>query len=214
MRPLSLLTLATGLAFDTRDNEIFPQSGTYSDVGVRTTLGVPVTPDVHYGGVGARFAHYTPLSGPAILAVRVVTDLEFGHVPVYDLYTGGVFYADEMIGGSSSVRGVPDGRYSGLIKVFANVELRAMLVHVTFLGQNFALGGNLLFDTGRLWSDYTFRSPLDGTGIGLKWGAGCGGYLQWGQSAIFRLEAAYSPDAVSENPGFPIGIYVEDGVMF
>ncbi len=105
-------------------------------------------------------------------------------------------------------------RYSGLIKAFANVELRAMLVHLRWLGERFAFGANLLFDTGRLWSDYTFRSPLDGTGIGLKWGAGAGAYLQWGQAAIFRMEVAYSPDAVSENPGFPVGIYVEDGVMF
>jgi hypothetical protein len=29
-----------------------------------------------------------------------------------------------------------------------------------------------------------------------------------------RVEAAYSPDAASENPGFPIGIYVSDGLMF
>ena len=143
-----------------------------------------------------------------------MVDLEYGKVPVYDLYTGGVFSADEMVGGSSSVRGVPDGRYAGLIKAYVNVELRAMLLHASLFGQRFALGGNLLFDTGRLWSDYTFHSPLDGSGIGLKWGAGAGAYLQWGQAAVFRLEVAYSPDAISENPGLPIGIYVEDGVMF
>jgi len=214
VRPLSLFTVATGFVYDTRDNEIFPRTGSYGDMGIRTTFGVPLVADVHYAGVGARFAQYIPLGGPVILAARGVVDLEFGNVPVYDLYTGGVFYADEMIGGSSSVRGVPDGRYSGLIKIFANVELRAMLAHVTLLGQHFAFGGDLLFDTGRLWSDYTFRSPLDGSGIGLKWGAGGGLYLQWGQAAVFRLEVAYSPDAVSENPGFPVGVYVEDGVMF
>jgi hypothetical protein len=38
--------------------------------------------------------------------------------------------------------------------------------------------------------------------------------LRWGQAGVFRLEAAYSPDAVSENPNFPIGLYLEDGVMF
>jgi hypothetical protein len=43
---------------------------------------------------------------------------------------------------------------------------------------------------------------------------GGGLFLQWGEAAIFRLEAAYSPDAESENPGFPVGIYVSDGVMF
>jgi hypothetical protein len=25
---------------------------------------------------------------------------------------------------------------------------------------------------------------------------------------------AYSPDQVAENPGFPVGIYVEEGTMF
>jgi hypothetical protein len=41
-----------------------------------------------------------------------------------------------------------------------------------------------------------------------------GGYLLWGQAAIFRLDVAYSPDAVADNPRFPLGIYVEDGTMF
>jgi hypothetical protein len=81
-------------------------------------------------------------------------------------------------------------------------------------GQAFHIGNDVFFDTGRVWSDYTFRSPLDGRGIGLKWGAGAGIYLLWGQAAIFRMEVAYSPDAEAENPGFPLGIYVEDGVMF
>jgi hypothetical protein len=31
---------------------------------------------------------------------------------------------------------------------------------------------------------------------------------------MLRIEAAYSPDAVSENPTLPVGIYVEDGTMF
>ena len=149
-----------------------------------------------------------------MLAVRGTADLEFGNVPVYDLYTGGTFLTDEMIGGSSAVRGVPDGRYSGLVKVFGNAEMRAMLIRFHLLGQQFLLGNNLFFDAGRLWSDYTFHARADGNGIGIKWGVGGGQYLQWGQAAVFRLEVAYSPDAASENPGFPLGIYVEDGVMF
>jgi hypothetical protein len=215
VEPLSLFTLAAGFVYDTRDNEIFPRRGSYDDMGLRATVGFPSGAGVRYGGAGARIAKYIPLgSGPAILALRGVADLEFGNVPVYDLYTGGVFLTDEMIGGSSAVRGVPDGRYSGLIKVFGNSELRALLLHVRLLGQQFAFGGNLLFDVGRLWTDYTFHNRVDGSGIGLKWGAGGGGYLQWGQAAVFRIELAYSPDAKSENPGFPVGIYVEDGVMF
>ncbi len=106
---LSLFTLALGVVYDSRDNEIFPRSGSYGDVGFRATVGAPVDANVHYAGAGLRFAEYVPLGGPAILALRGVADFEFGNVPVYDLYTGGVFFTDEMIGGSSSVRGVPDG---------------------------------------------------------------------------------------------------------
>jgi hypothetical protein len=43
---------------------------------------------------------------------------------------------------------------------------------------------------------------------------GGGLFLQWGEAAIFRIEAAYSPDAVSENPKLPLGLYVSDGLMF
>ena len=89
-----------------------------------------------------------------------------------------------------------------------------MLLEFKVFKQKFTVGGNIFFDTGRIWSSYTFRSPLDGSGIGLKYGVGAGMYWLWGQSAIFRIEAAYSPDAVSENPSLPIGLYVEDGTMF
>jgi hypothetical protein len=212
--PLSLFTLAVGFLFDSRDNEVFPRSGGFHHIGLRGTLGAPRAERVGYGGVGAQAASYWPLFGPVSLALRGVLDLQFGNVPVYDLYTGGAFFTDEMIGGSSAVRGVPDGRYSGLIKVYGNAEVRALLLRMRILDQQFRLGGNLLFDAGRLWSDYTFRSPLDGTGLGVKWGAGGGAYLLWGQAALFRVEVAYSPDARSGNPGLPLGIYVEDGVMF
>ncbi len=214
VRPLSLLGQAAGILYDGRDSEIFPRSGGYHHLGLRGALGLPVSHGVRYGALGVHLAQYVPVGGPFVLALRVVADLQFGNVPFYDLFTGGSFLTDEMIGGSSAVRGVPVGRYSGQIKAYGNVELRAMLVHFRLLGQQFQLGNNLLFDTGRLWSDYTFHAPADGHGIGLKWGIGGGEYLQWGQAAVFRLEVAYSPDARSENPGLPLGIYVEDGVMF
>ena len=113
------------------------------------------------------------------------------------------------------MHGVPEGRYLGKLKAIVNLELRAMLIDFSLFGQKLRFGGDLLFDTGRTWLDYTFSSPEDGNNLlGLKWGVGGGLYLRWGQAGLFRLEAAYSPDAVAENPGFPLGVYVEDGVMF
>jgi hypothetical protein len=73
---------------------------------------------------------------------------------------------------------------------------------------------NALFDAGRVWSDYHITSAADGNTLNLKYGVGGGVFLQWGEAAIFRVEVAYSPDAESENPGFPVGIYVSDGLMF
>jgi surface antigen Omp85-like protein len=214
VEPLSLVTLAAGVLYDTRDSEIFPHQGSYHQIGLRGTLGMPTGADVRYGEAGAMLAIYRPIEGPFVLALRGVVDLQFGNVPAYDLYTGGPFQTYEMPGGSAAIRGVPEGRYSGLVKVLGNAELRALLVELRVLGQRFRLGGNLLFDAGRLWANYTFSSPLDGSGLGIKWGAGAGFYLVWGQAAVFRIEVAYSPDATSENSNLPLGIYVEDGVMF
>ncbi len=89
-----------------------------------------------------------------------------------------------------------------------------MFVKFHLLKQKVTLGADALFDTGRSWVDYTFRSPLDGSGLGLKYGVGGGIYVLWGQAAMFRIDAAYSPDAAAENPSFPLGLYVADGVMF
>jgi len=168
---------------------------------------------VQYGEAQALLQVYRPL-GPFVLAMRGVADFQFGHVPFYDLFMSGPFGQSEAIGGGSGVRGVPVGRYSGEIKLYGTVELRSMFLKFHLLKQKVTIGADALFDTGRSWLNYTFDSPLDGHGIGLKYGVGGGIYVLWGQAAIFRIDAAYSPDAAAENPSFPIGLYVADGVMF
>ncbi|HEY8091067.1 MAG TPA: BamA/TamA family outer membrane protein [Polyangiaceae bacterium] len=211
---LSLGSLGAGFVYDTRDNEIFPTLGQYHQVGTKFVEGFPLGDGVRYGQSSAVLCGYVPLARHTVLALRGVTDLEYGDVPFYDLFTGGPFITNELPGGSSGVRGVPVGRYLGRIKAVANVEVRTLPVAFRVLGQGFRLGGDAFFDTGRVWSDYTFTSALDGSGLGLKYGVGAGAYLLWGQAALFRIECAYSPDAVAENPNFPIGVYVEDGTMF
>jgi hypothetical protein len=83
--------------------------------------------------------------------------------------------------------------------------------------QKIRLGADAFFDAGRAFDDYTFDSPRDGSGLGIHWGTGGGFYIAWGDAALVRLEAAYSPDAIALSTpigGLPLGIYVEDGVMF
>jgi hypothetical protein len=205
--------VAAGVMVDTRDSEFVTRSGIFYQLGMGATVG---TADrIAYGNVSAVLAHFAPLSGSLVLASRFVAALQFGRVPFYDLQQGGTFEPQNLLGGESGVRGVPLGRYAGLIKVISNLELRATpFPRFVLLEQRLRIGTTAFFDAGRVWSDYAVISPADGNSLGLKYGIGGGVFLQWGEAAIFRLEVAYSPDAVSENPKLPVGIYVSDGLMF
>lgn len=219
LRDELVATLATGIIVDSRDSELFPRSGTYDQIGLRYVQGFPADGRVVYGGAGGVVAWYFPLGDTSLLAVRGVLDLEVGNVPFFDLYYGGPFRPLQLPGGSTGVRGVPLGLFSGLVKVVANVELRTLPLHFSLLEQRFRLGGDAFGDAGRAFSDYTFHSPRDGSGIGIHWGIGAGAYVTWGDAALLRVEAAYSPDAFPLRPfgsgaSLPVGVYVEDGVMF
>jgi hypothetical protein len=210
--PNGLAGLAIGAMVDTRDSEFVTRSGIFYQVGVGYTVGA--NEDVRYANTSAVLAHYAPLVGPFTFANRFVASFEDGRVPFYDLQQGGTFESQNLLGGESGVRGVPQGRYGGLVKVITNVEIRSTLPRFVVLKQRVRLGTTTFFDAGRVWSGYSLDPARDGLKLGLKYGVGAGAFLQWGEAAIFRIEVAYSPDAVAENPGFPVGIYVADGLMF
>jgi hypothetical protein len=208
-----LAGVSAGFIADTRDSEFITRSGLYYQVGIGATLGS--SERVAYGEGSAVVAHYAPLGGPFTFASRFVASFQFGRVPFYDLAQGGVFEPQYLFGGETGVRGVPQGRYAGRLKVVSNVEVRSTpFPRFTVLGQSIRIGTTTFFDVGRVWLDYTAISPPDGDMLGLKFGVGAGLFLQWGEAAIFRVEAAYSPDATAENPSLPVGIYVSDGLMF
>jgi len=205
--------ISAGVMIDTRDSEFVTTRGVFYQLGLGATAGS--AEGIAYGETSAVLSHYAPLGGPFIFASRFVASMLFGKVPFYDLAQGGVFEPQYMFGGETGVRGVPQGRYAGRVKTLANTEIRALpFPRFTLLKQRFRIGVSGFFDAGRAWADYSFTSRADGTNLNLKYGVGLGAFLQWGEAAIFRIEAAYSPDAVSENPGFPLGIYVSDGAMF
>ncbi|MDP8999525.1 MAG: outer membrane protein assembly factor [Myxococcota bacterium] len=206
-------SLTAGVMIDTRDNEFVTTRGIYYQLGFAGTAGS--SEDVAYGEMAAVLAHYAPLGGPFIFASRIFCSFRFGRMPFYDLQQGGAFEPESLLGGDQGVRGVPQGRYAGLIKAVTNVEIRSTpFPRFHLLGQRFRIGTTTFVDAGRVWNDYHVISGADGASLGLKYGVGGGLFAQWGEAAIFRVEVAYSPDAVSENPGFPLGIYVADGLMF
>jgi hypothetical protein len=92
---------------------------------------------VRYGNLNMTLRHYEPIGGPFVFASRLVVDAGFGNFAFYDLSQGGAFPPVDMPGGPQGVRGVPNGRYSGLLKTVANAELRAMWGSFRLLGDTF-----------------------------------------------------------------------------
>jgi Omp85 superfamily domain len=211
--PALLASLTAGLVVDTRDSEFITRRGVSYQLGLAATNGS--AEGVSYGEASAVVIHYAPLGGPFIFASRLFASFRFGRLPFYDLQLGGAFEPEPLLGSDGGVRGVPQGRYAGLVKVVTNTEIRSTpFPRFRLAAQSFLVGTTTFFDAGRVWSRYAWIGPQDGTSLGLKYGVGGGIFLQWGEAAIIRIEVAYSPDAVSENPGFPVGIYVSDGLTF
>ena len=213
LEALNHAVLSGGYVYDTRDNEITPHRGSFDQYALRAGAATPTRAGVYNGALNLIFRRYVPLGGPFVLAGRALLDAQVGEVAFYDLSQGGAFIPVDLPGGPQGVRGIPNGRYSGLVKVVGNIELRATHLRFRLFGDDFRIGNNIFFDAGRVFSRYG-PDPRDGKGIGLKYGIGAGVFVVWGTAAVFRVEFAYSPDAVAANPNFPIGIYAADGQMF
>jgi hypothetical protein len=208
-----LAGLAVGAMYDTRDSEFVTRRGIFYQAGIGPTVGT--AEGVAFGEASLVLAHFAPLPGPFVFASRFVASFQFGRIPFYDLAQGGIFEPQNLLGSENGVRGVPFGRYAGPIKVVTNIEIRATpFPRFQLLGQRLRVGTTSFFDAGRIWNQYNLISQADGDTLGLKYGIGGGLFLQWGEAAIFRIEAAFSPDAESENQNLPVGIYVSDGLLF
>ncbi|MBX3210259.1 MAG: BamA/TamA family outer membrane protein [Labilithrix sp.] len=213
LESLNHAAVSGGLIYDTRDNEITPHRGSFDQYALRVSGATPTRAGVYSGGANIIVRRYVPIAGPLVFAARGFVDAMAGNVPFYDLSQGGAFIPIDLPGGAQGVRGVPNGRYSGLVKMVANVELRVTHLRFRLFGDDFRVGNNIFFDTGRVFAKYR-PDERDGKGLGLKYGVGAGFFVVWGTAAVFRVEFAYSPDAVAANPNFPIGIYAADGQMF
>jgi Omp85 superfamily domain len=192
--PHSVLRLETGIAYDSRDNEIAPNNGMFHTLEYRFSphIGSAFPYQYHQADIQLRF-YKTVIPKRTVLAVRVVGDFMLGDVPFYELSR----YEDtSAIGGSLAIRGVPGYQFYGKVKVFGNVELRTAVTNFGLLDRKFKFGIATFFDAGRLWSDLRNSRPdLDGTGLGLHYGVGAGIRLQQGRAFLVRADLAWSPDA-------------------
>lgn len=207
--PHGIAEFDLGCILDTRNNEIAPTQGMFHELSVRGSPWLATADGVAYCGVNATARLYRGIFGEKLVAAgRVVSDLLFGRPPFYELCGFGGLTPNSGIGGGNAIRGVPMGRYYGKAKLFANAELRSKLIDFRVVKQGFNLGVIEFVDAGRTWADYSGTNRLDGNGLDLKYGAGGGLRLQWGETFLLRIDVAWSPDAD------PVGFYVDVNHVF
>ncbi len=194
-----------GVQVDTRDSEVTAHSGTFDEAVLKLSPANEGAVPFRYGEASLNLRAYLPLAKKITLAGRIVGDVLFGDPPFAELPRFEDTYA---VGGSNGVRGVPQERYYGKVKVFGNVELRVKLFDFHAFSKLWGFGFETFFDGGRVWADTSGHPELDGTGFGLKYGVGGGLRLSSGTAFVIRGDIAWSPDAT------PIGAYITGGEMF
>jgi outer membrane protein assembly factor BamA len=193
--------------YDSRDNETVSKAGQLHQIRMRLSpamAGETMPYSYQQINLSSHF-YYSMIPNRMVMAIRLVSDLQFGRPPFYELAR----YDDTFaLGGQNGVRGVPGQRYYGKIKIFANFETRVQLVQFALWKKAMRLGAVLFFDAGRAFTEWNRHPQFDGSGWGLKYGTGGGLRLQQGKTFVVRADMAWSPDAR------PLGAYVGAGQMF
>lgn len=202
-----LWVLNLGLLWDTRDHEIIPARGTFSELSVRASPGVDA--DLAFVGLTLASSWFIGLyEDIVVLALRGVGDVQIGHVPFTEQTLFGALNPTSGPGGGMAVRGVPLQRFTGKIKVIANLEVRARLLPFELFEQKINLGLAAFADTGRVWADFDAPDGLDGDLGDFSVGLGGGLRAQWGETFVIRADYAVSPTEDTS------GLYIDVGQVF
>jgi len=195
-----------GVEWDDRDDAVATHKGHFHSVIVDFNPGGAYHFPFSWGRLDVTTRGYHPIvKNRLTIAGRLVLDALFGEPPFYELSR---LRDTQAIGGGRGLRGVPAGRYYGMVKIFSNLELRSELFGFDFLNKHNIFGLTGFLDMGRVFAHYESEPELDGDGLGLKYGIGGGIRLTAGRSFVVRADVAWSPDAD------PIGAYLLAGHPF
>ena len=159
-----------------------------------------------FTGVSATARLYRSLWQPyVVLAVRLAMDRNWGAPPLSRMSTINGLSLYPGPGGAFAIRGVPEGRYHGKLRVLGNIELRTSFLPFTLWRQRFRLGAIGFVDAGRVWADpgradVLDRTPLPADGLdrsaAIKFGLGGGARVRWGDTFVVRFDVGVSPDGI------------------
>ena len=228
-----LTAFKVGLVYDTRDNEPNPNRGIWTEI---LLVGAPkFTSNMDRGFTKIAITHrqyFTFIKDRLTFAYRLGFQSTIaGYAPYYA--QGLMFYSrmtgayNEGLGGGGTMRGVQRNRVVGDGFVYGNFELRWKVAKFFLFKQNFYLGLNGFFDTGRVIKFIDVESTASHINDGLdpdnpayvdlddyfNFGAekfhnsfGAGLYIAMNQNFIISFDYGRALDEQDGVSGFYIGL--------
>ncbi len=197
--------LRAGVIRDTRDREIGPRRGSWTELLVQRVdelLGSTTS----YTRWTVADRRYFSLGTPRLVfANRFVLQGVEGDAPFYDLFVlESSFKQQEGLGGSKTVRGVLKNRYVGRGMFVWNAELRARVLELTALGRRFHVVLSGFVDSGRVWAGGVDPGTILSD---LHHGVGGGVRIGMGESFIVALDVGHGAETAA-------AIYIGLGYLY
>ncbi len=194
-----------GLVRDTRDREVGPRSGSWSEVLVQRVDDALGSED-DYTRYTVADRRYFSLPGGVVLANRLLVQQVAGDAPFYELFTvESSFKQQEGLGGAKTLRGVPKNRYVGKGLFLWNAELRWRAAEWRLAAKPFHLVLSGFLDSGRVWEEESV--PVSALLTDLHHGYGGGARVGMGESFVVAVDAGRSTDS-------GLALYIGLGYLF
>lgn len=196
--------LRLGLVRDTRDREIGPSRGAWSDVVVQGVTG-----SGNESGAFLRWTltdrRYLGIHPRVVLANRLLVQGVSGSPPFHELQViQSTFRPEEGLGGGRTLRGIPKNRFAGKGVFLWNAELRWQAARGVVRGRPMRLVLSGFVDQGRVWSGAPV--PMEFLSD-LHRGVGGGARIGLGESFLVAVDVGRSTESAA-------AIYMGLGYLF
>jgi len=215
-------TVKAGVVYDTRDKLQNPSTGIWTEAVVVASHSA-IGSDENFAKFSLTHRQYLPLLKEKLtFAYRLgYQGTVAGHAPFYyqpiietSVLTGAW---NEGLGGQRSIRGVNRNRIVGDGFVYGNFELRWIPFTFTIANQNFYVGFNGFFDTGRIVQEIQIEDELENIGTpqenyfnpgaeSFHSSAGIGLKLAMNWNFVLSVEYGHAMDPQDGNSGLYIAL--------
>lgn len=188
---ISFVQAHGAFTFDSRDNTVFPYTGTYFSAFAMHSPGL-LKYDRAFTKAGAELRGYTTFDAltQTTLALRITGEKIWGTYP---------FFEAAFLGGDHSLRGFDKQRFAGDASLSVHAELRAYLSKIRLL-LPFRMGMLFFVDAGRV-----FLPSEESRQVHAAYGAGLW-FSVLGRENTLSISVAHSEEKT--------GVYVMGGFMF